>query len=143
MLPVSDHLPTDSLNLRIISEGLFQPILQLNLTKNSSGNLCGIANLTLKELGRVSDFCFRVHGNYKTIPHSTRILVKLKGDISIHKTSKNQLSIDMEMDKEWTTGIATYQYQIRAANIIRNATVSSVLFTQTQFKTQKYSLSFY
>lgn len=143
MLSISDHPGTDSLNLRIISEGLFQPILQLNLTKNSPGNLCGIANLTLKELGRASDFCFRVNGNYKTIPHSTRISINLKGDIAIHKTSKSQLSIEMEMDKEWTTGIATYQYQIRAVNIIRNATVSSVLFAQTQFKTQKYSLSFY
>lgn len=143
MLSKSIHTATGSLNFRIISEGLFQPILQLSLTKNSAGSLSGTANLIIKELGRESNLCFNIHGNYKSIAHAPGILISLKGDTFADKDNNHLFSLEMEMNSEWTTGIASYQYQANPARIIRNATVSSVLFIRTEFKAQDYSFSFY
>lgn len=143
MLSKSIHTAAGNLNFRIISEGLFQPILQLSLTKSSAGSLSGTANLIIKELGRESNLCFKIHGNYKTILHSSGILVSLKGGAFADKDNNQLFSLEMEMNNEWTTGIASYQYQENPARIIRNATVSSVLFIRTEFKAQDYSFSFY
>lgn len=143
MLSKSIHTAAGNLNFRIISEGLFQPILQLSLTKSSAGSLSGTANLIIKELGRESNLCFKILGNYKTILHSSGILVSLKGGAFADKDNNQLFSLEMEMNNEWTTGIASYQYQENPARIIRNATVSSVLFIRTEFKAQDYSFSFY
>ncbi|WP_342332418.1 hypothetical protein [Pedobacter sp. FW305-3-2-15-E-R2A2] len=143
MVSKSIHTAAGSLNFRIISEGLFQPILQLSLTKSSAGSLSGTANLIIKELGRESNLCFKIHGNYKTLPNSPGILISLKGDTFADKDNDDLFSLEMEMNTEWTTGIASYQYQAKPAKIIRNATVSSVLFIRTVFKAQDYSFSFY
>lgn len=139
MLSESVLPAANSLNFRIISEGLFQPILQLTLTKNIPGTISGTANLILKELGRELNLCFKIYGIYKIIPHSSRIWVSLKG----YKNNNNELSLEIEMNKEWTTGIANYQYHGQHTKIIRNATVSSELFVKTQFKTQNYSSPFF
>ena len=143
MLSKSIRAATGSLNFRILSEGLFQPILQLSLTKSSNGSLSGTANLVIKELGRESNLCFKIHGSYKPLQHSSGILINLKGDTFADKDNDDQFSLEMEMNNEWTTGIASYQYQAKPAKIIRNATVSSVLFVRTVFKAQDYSFSFY
>jgi hypothetical protein len=143
MLSKSIHTAAGSLNFRIISEGLFQPILQLSLTKITAGTLSGTANLIIKELGRESNLCFKIHGNYKTILHSTGILISLKGETLADKDNNNLFSLEMEMNEEWTTGVASYQYQVNPLKIIRNATVSSILFIRTEFKAQDYSFSFY
>ncbi|RQO73901.1 hypothetical protein DBR43_00385 [Pedobacter sp. KBW06] len=143
MLSKSIHAANGSLNFRILSEGLFQPILQLSLTKNSAGSLSGTANLTIKELGRESNLSFKIHGTYKPLLHSTGILISLKGNAFADKGNDDLFSLEMEMNNEWTTGIASYQYQANPAKIIRNATVSSVLFVRTEFKAQDYSFSFY
>lgn len=137
------HTATCSLNFRVLSEGLFQPILQLSLSKSSTGFISGTANPIIKELGRESSLSFKIHGNYKSLKNSSRIVVSLKGDAYADKDNNDLFSLEMEMNEEWTTGIASYQYQANPAKIIRNATVSSVLFIRTEFRAQDYSFSFY
>lgn len=143
MLSPSVHTTADSLNFRILSDGLFQPVLQLSLTKGCNGCLSGTANLIIKELGGESGFRFKIHGNYKTLLHSSGVLINLKGDAFADKNNDELFSLEMEMNKEWSTGIANYQYQAKSVKIIRNATVSSVLFIRTEFKAQDYSFSFH
>jgi hypothetical protein len=143
MLSPSVHTTTSNLNFRILSEGLFQPVLQLSLTKSGNGCLSGTATLIVKELGRESNLSFKIHGNYKTLLHSSGILINLKGDTFADKDNDELFSLEMEMNKEWSTGIANYQYQAKSVKIIRNATVSSVLFIRTDFKAQDYSFSFH
>lgn len=116
-------------NYRIISAGLFQPVVNLNLTRTCPNTVTGMANLTIRELGRELNIDFKISGSYSDIPNTNRVRVNLKGYPFKNQTTAHMLFLEMEMDKDWKTGIATYQYLNGTDKVIRNATVSSILFT--------------
>lgn len=117
------------LDYRIISAGLFQPILSLSITRNTSRSITGLADLTMRSLGQQITLNFKIIGNYTIDQQTHKISLRLRGFPTSTQKTDCGLYIEMEMDAEWNTGIATYHYLTAENKIIKNATVYSILFT--------------
>lgn len=129
---IAEPVPTEPLNLRILSEGLFQPVLHLNLQHQASGRISGTAIITIKELTGPLNLSFKVVGNYQN--QLANVSIQLKGYKLMDTTQNPCLFLNLEMNPEYTTGICNYQYHSEVSKNVSNATVSSILFATTPSK---------
>lgn len=137
---ITEPVHTEPINLRILSEGLFQPVLHLNLTRDLSGKLSGTAVITVKELNDPLNLSFVVVGSYQNELHDNNLTVQLKGYKLMDDEKNACLFLNLEMNQEWTTGICNYQHLHEHSKPVRNATVSSILFAKPPSK-KPFSIS--
>ncbi|WP_316752482.1 DUF1842 domain-containing protein [Pedobacter gandavensis] len=131
---ITEHLQTEPINLRILCDGLFQPVLHLNLQQHSSGSISGTAIITLKELTGPLNLSFKVLGSYQNHDHLASVSLQLKGHKLMDSEQNPCLFLNLEMNTEYTTGICNYHYHSEVNKYVRNATVSSILFATTPSK---------
>ncbi|WP_316841781.1 DUF1842 domain-containing protein [Pedobacter gandavensis] len=131
---ITEHIYGEPINLRILSEGLFQPVLHLNLQRHSSGTISGTAVITIKELTGPLNLSFKVVGSYQNQAHLANISIQLKGHKLLDTEQKPCLTVSLEMNAAYTTGICNYHYHGEINKNVRNATVSSILFATTPSK---------
>ncbi|MCX2453431.1 DUF1842 domain-containing protein [Pedobacter sp. PLR] len=131
---ITEHLQTEPINLRILSDGLFQPVLHLNLQQHCSGLISGTAIITLKELTGPLNLSFKVLGSYQNHARHASVSLQLKGHKLMDSEQNPCLFLNLEMNTAYTTGICNYHYHSEVNKYIRNATVSSILFATTPSK---------
>lgn len=132
MVPETIH--TAPIDLRILSEGLFQPVVHLNLKRHLSGLVSGTAIFINKELNGPLNLSFKVVGSYLNDLHLTSVSVQLKGYKLLDHEQNPCLHLNLEMNPEWTTGICNYHYHNEINKTVRKATVSSILFAKPPSK---------
>lgn len=128
------------LHYRIISSGLFQPILQLSLVKKAGNTVTGTAELIIKESGREFRQHYTIRGNYHPVSENRPVQLQIWGHDAQHEDADHGLLLEMEMNEDWATGIAQYQCPGKCNKTIRKATVSSILFANTQMRSSSVNL---
>lgn len=131
---IAEPIHNEPINLRILSEGLFQPVLHLNLQQQKKGIISGTATITIKELTGPLNLSFKVVGNYQNQAQLANVSIQLKGYKLMDSEQNPCLFLNLEMNPEYTTGICNYQYHSEISKNVRNATVSSILFATTPSK---------
>lgn len=131
---IIENHKTEPINLRILSEGLFQPVLHLNLQQQCSGTISGTAIITVKELTGPLNLSFKVSGNYQNQAINPNVSIQLIGHKLLDNDQNPCLFINLKMNEAYTTGICNYSYHNEINKKVRNATVSSIMFATTPSK---------
>lgn len=131
---ITEPIHNEPINLRILCDGLFQPVLHLSLQPQASGMIFGTAVITIKELTGPLNLSFKVVGSYQTQSQHANVCIQLKGHKLMDSEQNPCLFLNLEMNTEYTTGICNYHYHSDINKYVRNATVSSILFATTPSK---------
>ncbi|WP_316821013.1 DUF1842 domain-containing protein [Pedobacter gandavensis] len=131
---ITEQILTEPINLRVLSEGLFQPVLHLNLQQQPSGTISGTAIITVKEFTGPLNLSFKVFGNYQNDVINPNVSIQLRGYKLLDSDQSPCLFINLELNDAYTTGICNYSYQNEIHKKVSNATVSSIMFATTPSK---------